>query len=153
MPLVDLSADALARLEAQLQADLDAVRRTRALLASQKGQAPAAPSAPAPAVTAPVPVVVPASAAPSTAPSPAQPAAPVFHYVPRPSAAEMVPKAVVLMEGVFGMDQIKEVMIRERLGSYPETDIRAVLKGLVKKGELLIAETNRGRGGSTYRRA
>jgi hypothetical protein len=149
VPSVDLSLETLARLEAQLQADLDAVRRVRALLAAPKistrpSPAPQPAAAPAPAEEkfAPAPAAVPPAHA---APSP--PA-----YVPPPPITVAVPQVVALMEGEFGIKALKAVLAREHLGGHPDREIRRVLNRMVKSGELRVVSASVGRGGSTYQR-
>lgn len=152
MPSVNLSPETLARLEAQLQADLDAVRRVRALLKTPKDAEPPVPAVLPPAAqTAPAAHLFPdlhSLPAPEAAPA----APPPVPYVPPPSTEEAVTKAVALLDGTFGPRELKAVMAREHLGGHPNTEIRAVLNRMVKTGELRVVEVNRGRGGSTYQR-
>ena len=156
MPSVDLTPEALARLEAQLQADLDAVRRVRALLAAPKVSAHPSPVPPPATPAAPVAAeekIAPAPAAVPPAQTPPIQTPPLTPYVPPPSTDVAVAKAVALMEGEFGPKHLKEVFAREHLGGHSDPDIRRVLKGMVKSGALLVVRSSVGRGGSTYRRA
>ena len=152
MPSVDLSPDTLARLEAQLQADLDAVRRVRALLAAPKRAAHPSP-APQPAQSA-------ASAAaeeripPLPEGMPSVPPAPVpASVIQLPLATSVaVARAAALMDGEFGMKALKATLAREQLGGHAETDIRKILNRLVKTGELRVVNVGLGRRGNTYER-
>lgn len=146
MPSVDLSPETLARLEAQLQADLDAVRRVRALLAAPKISAHPSP---APAA----PVAAEEKIAPATAMAPSAPTAPPPPaYVPPPPTSVAVPQAVAFMEGAFSLDEVREMLHHKHLGGHAQRDVRAILNKMVKSGELRVASVGRGRGGSTYQR-
>ena len=150
MSSVGLSPETLARLEAQLQADLDAVRPVRTLLTPTKDAVQGSPA------TQP-PVVPPAAAEEKGAVTPAgaipTPAAPTpAPFVPPPGAGVAVPQAVALIDGEFGLVAVKRVLTREHLGGHAETEIRKVLNKMVKSGELRVVTAPRGRGGSTYQR-
>ena len=148
MPSVDLSPDTLARIEAQLQADLDAVRRVRALLTAHPSHAPQ-PAQPAARAAAeeknpPLPEGIPAAMAAPPVPAPVV-------QIP-PPAGVAIPRAVALLDGEFGIKAVKATLSREHLGGHMDREIRGILNRMVKKGELRVVNAGRGRGGSTYQR-
>lgn len=154
MALVDLSPDALARLEAQLQADLDAVRRVRALLARPKDAAPVSPVAPAPTPT-------PATSAESatittTNVNPAPPAAPLPPPPPVPAPQvdvnALIREIIGGMTESFGIGAVKEILYK-RLHYLPaDAFIRGIIKKMAQEGAVRLVRAEVGRGGSVYER-
>jgi hypothetical protein len=95
---------------------------------------------------------MPAASAVSTCEQAAPAAIPVAQPTPAaspPATNIAVPKAVALLNGTFGMRELKEVLAREHLGGHPDTEIRRVLNRMVKSGGLRVVSAARGRGGST----
>lgn len=133
MTIADLSPDALARLEAKLAADLEMVRKVRALLEEHRGML-GTPTTPAtlPTVAAAAPVA-------STAPVP-----------PRKTLDE------VLMESVLGLPEagftVGELKRRVRkAGCDPrDSSVKSFLNRMIRQGKVRVLEARTGRGGSTY---
>jgi hypothetical protein len=150
-----LSPETLARLEAQLQADLDAVRRVRALLAPVKdaGQ----PLPPAPALPAVPQFAIPPAAGEKGAAQAADagtvpPAATPAPYVPPPATAVAVPQVVAMINCEFGLRDVRDMLRQKHLGGHADREIRKVLNKMAKSGALRVVTASRGRGGSTYQR-
>lgn len=131
MTMADLTPDALARLEAKLVADLDMVRKVRALLEEHPMSASAPVAAPAPAQTTPA------------LPKPAVP--------PRP-------REEVLMEGLLGMAgrpfarQDFSAKVKAATGRFPDDkEVKTFLSRMLRKGSLVVHQERKGRPGHLYR--
>jgi hypothetical protein len=163
MALVDLSPDALARLEAQLQADLDAVRRVRALLAATKDAVPVSPTlptAPAP-VESPKPPEIHAPAAPApenSAPPVAPVAAPVSPVAQLPTQPRTFDVNALIRETIggmttqFGIGAVKMALEKHLVSLPADASIRNLMKKMVEEGALRLVRADVGRGGSVYER-
>ena len=135
MTVSDLSPDALARLEAKLIADLEMVRRVRALLEEHRsGLGPVAGQGSA---------VVPMPAAESPVAVAAE---------PRKTLEE------ALMEGLHTMPEsgFRPEDLRRAVGkilrNYPRGPvIKSFLNRLMRKGSVIVVEKRSGRAGSSYR--
>lgn len=143
----ELSAASLDRIEQQLLADLDVVRRMKALLGRQplnlSGSAPitAPPVAVEPAATPPLPVV----------PAPAP-------YVPPPRHPNLdikdvsvaVRQVIDTLSGTFGIGDVKKQLEKQHYRTFGDSTIRAVLKSMHEKNELVQTARGIGRGGNKY---
>ncbi|MDZ4403000.1 hypothetical protein [Prosthecobacter sp.] len=134
MTVSDLSPDALARLEAKLVADLEMVRKVRALLEEHRPLL----------ATTPAPVSV--SAAPA---SPIQSPAPAEK---RKSSEEIFLECLVQMpEGGFAPQDFKRAIYKVTR-NFPETStVKTFLNRMIRQGKVIIAEARTGRNGSLYR--
>lgn len=135
MTAADLNPDALAKLETKLMADLDLVRKVRALLEEHQ-------------MTPSVPVAVPA-------PIPATPAAALAKMLPKISAR---PLEEVLMVGLAAMagrpfapqdfrEKVKE-LTNQRPG---DKEVKTFLTRMIRKGSVVVHEERKGRPGHLYR--
>jgi hypothetical protein len=131
MTVSDLSPDALARLEAKLVADLEMVRRVRALLEDHR-----------PMLMAPVTVSA-AAAPPTQTPVPAE---------PRKSSEEIFLECLVRMpEGGFAPQDFKRAVYKVTR-NFPETStVKTFLNRMIRQGKVVIVEARTGRNGSLYR--
>lgn len=141
MTVSDLSPDALARLEAKLVADLEMVRKVRALLEEHRGAL-----AGVSATTPPPP------------PTPAPPPAPTV--VPAPTAAEAGRKSseeilleclATMPEGTFAPQDFRWAVQRAMRRLPETTTVKAFLNRMIRQGKVVVVEQRRGRGGSRYR--
>jgi hypothetical protein len=135
MTVSDLSPDALARLEAKLVADLEMVRKVRALLEEHR-----------PMLTAPVALstaVAPAPAPPMQTPAPAE---------PRKPYEEILLECLMQMpEGGFAPQDFKRAIYKVTR-NFPETStVKTFLNRMIRQGKVVIAEARTGRNGSLYR--
>ncbi|MBI3879084.1 MAG: hypothetical protein HY301_03355 [Verrucomicrobia bacterium] len=154
MALIDLSPDALARLEAQLQADLDAVRRVRALLARPRNAASAMPAAPSPLPPPAEPEmkagVAPAmeNAASPAAPVPPPPPAPA----PRADVNALIREIIGGLTEPFGIGAVKSILYKQLHSLPADAFIRGIMKKMVQEGAVRLVRADVGRGGSVYER-
>jgi hypothetical protein len=135
MTVSDLSPDALARLEAKLIADLDMVRKVRALLEEHRGA---------------LGVLTTAGAAQATSPaSPLTPTAPLLNL---PTYEEALSQALLEMpDSGFKLKMLCSVM-GKKLRNFPDgTEVKKRLNKLIRKGQVIVLESQTGRNGSTYR--
>lgn len=135
MTAADLNPDALARLEAKLMADLDMVRKVRALLTEHQ-------------MTPAVPLAAPASI-------PVTPLVPVAEVLPQVPAR---PREEVLMEGLaatagrpFAPQDFK-VKVKELTKQWPgDKEVKTFLTRLIRRGNVVVHEERKGRPGHLYR--
>jgi hypothetical protein len=138
MTVSDLSPDALARLEAKLVADLEMVRKVRALLEEHR-----------PLLTAsPVAVNVSAAAMPASG-TLIQALAPAEKRKPY---EEILLECLVQMpEGGFAPQEFKRAVYKVT-HNFPETStVKTFLNRMIRQGKVIIAEARTGRNGSLYR--
>lgn len=135
MTVSDLSPDALARLEAKLVADLEMVRKVRALLEEHGTLLTTAP--------APVSVSAAASAPPIQTPIPAE---------PRKPYEEILMECLLQMpEGGFAPQDFKRAVYKVTR-NFPETStVKTFINRMIRQGKVVIAEARTGRNGSLYR--
>ena len=154
----DLTAASLDRIEAQLLADLDVVRRMKVLLARHQPPAtPAASSTPVANPTSPAAEKAIAPAA-STVTSPSTDTAPA--YVPPPrhpnldikDAAVAVRQIVATLEGSFGIGEVKKQLAKQNYRTFGDSSLRSALQAMHEKGELVQTARGLGRGGNKYAR-
>lgn len=138
MTVSDLSPDALARLEAKLVADLEMVRKVRALLEEHLPRLGAAPVSP----TAPV-------AAPAPAPAAMQDSAPGEK---RKSYDEVLLDCLAGMPaGTFAPQEFRRA-VYHATKRFPETTtVKTFLNRMIRRGKVAVAEKRTGRRGSLYR--
>jgi hypothetical protein len=135
MTAADLTPDALAKLETKLMADLDIVRKVRALLVEHL-MTPAVP------VTAPAPI-------------PVAPPVPVADILPKVPAR---PREEVLMEGLMATvgrpfaPQDFKMKVKELTQHRPgDKEVKAFLTRMIRKGSVVVHEERKGRPGHLYR--
>jgi len=138
MTVSDLSPDALARLEAKLVADLEMVRKVRALLEEHRPLLTASPAAVNVSAAA-----MPASGAPMQTPAPA---------VKQKPYEEILLECLVQMpEGGFAPQDFKRAVYKVT-HNFPETStVKTFLNRMIRQGKVVIAEARTGRNGSLYR--
>lgn len=135
MTAADLTPDALARLETKLMADLDMVRKVRALLEEHR-MTPAVPLVTPASITVAPPVLL----------------AEVLTQVPAR------PREEVLMEGLAAMagrpfapqdfrEKVKE-LTQQRPG---DKEVKTFLTRMIRKGSVVVHEERKGRPGHLYR--
>lgn len=138
MTVSDLSPDALARLEAKLVADLEMVRKVRALLEEHRPLLTASP-----AMVTVSAAAMPASGAPMQALAPAE---------KRKPYEEILLECLVQMpEGGFAPQDFKRAVYKVTR-NFPETStVKTFLNRMIRQGKVVIAEARTGRNGSLYR--
>ena len=139
MTVNDLSPEALERLEAKLVADLDMVRKVRALLLEHR-EALGLQATPAATVPPPPP--------PALAPSPTPVAIPL---APQRSHEEILTECLLEMpEAGFRLQQLYTALSK-RLRNYPDSrHVQQSLKPFMRKGQVVVLEVGKGRAGSLY---
>jgi hypothetical protein len=139
MQFSDLSSEGLARLEAKLLADVEVVRRMRALLEEHRGvwEKRLPGSGPAGAPGAEVP-----AAATLAPPVP----------VPSKSLEELALECLLeLPAETFVLEDLRGAL-RARRGTRPkDTALKSLMNRLGRTGKVVVEELRRGRGGSLYR--
>lgn len=132
MTAADLTPDALATLEAKLLADLEMVRKVRALLEAHQGGA-----APAPVVPAALVEAVPARSAP---------------VVPARPREEVLTECLAATAGrPFARDDFRR-LVKKHTGQHPgDKEVKAFFIRMLRKGSLVVHEMRKGRSGSLYR--
>ncbi len=135
MTVSDLSPDALARLEAKLVADLEMVRKVRALLEEHR-----------PVLTSP------ATVSTTAAPTPAPPVQSPAPAEPRKPYDEILRECLVQMpEGGFVPQEFKRAIYKVT-HNFPETStVKTFLNRMIRQGKVVITEARTGRNGSLYR--
>ncbi|HBJ87991.1 MAG TPA: hypothetical protein DDZ88_29870 [Verrucomicrobiales bacterium] len=138
MTVSDLSPDALARLEAKLVADLEMVRKVRALLEEHRPLLTASPAAVNVSAAA-----MPASGVPIQTPAPAE---------KRKPYEEILLECLVQMpEGGFAPQDFKRAVYKVTR-NFPETStVKTFLNRMIRQRKVVIAEARTGRNGSLYR--
>ena len=145
MTVSDLSPDALARLEMKLMADLEIVRKVRALLEEHRAVLGLETS---PAVPRPSGAGAEVSL-PSPAAMPSQPAVPTE---PRKSAEEIFTEGLVaLPEGGFTIKAFKQILRKMADLTPKDSSVKTFLNRMIRKGQVVVLESRKGRGGSLYR--
>lgn len=135
MTAADLTPDALARLETKLMADLDMVRKVRALLEEHQ-MTPAVP------VAAPAPIpVAPVAAAVEVAPK-----------VPARPLEEVLLEGLTAMAGrPFAPQDFRE-KVKELTNQRPgDKEVKTFLARMIRKGSVVVHEERKGRPGHLYR--
>jgi hypothetical protein len=135
MTVSDLSPDALARLEAKLVADLEMVRKVRALLEEHRPLADGTPAA--------VALHLPPGAVPIQTPVPA--------VKQKPYEEILMDCLVQMPEGGFAPQDFKRAVYKVT-HNFPETStVKTFLNRMIRQGKVVIAEARTGRNGSLYR--
>lgn len=135
MTAADLTPDALATLEAKLMADLDMVRKVRALLVEHQLPLSGSPTAP---------VAVPVSAV-----------RPVVEEMPRVPSR---PREEVLMESLEAMagrpfaPQDFKNKVKESTSRWPgDNEVKTFLNRMIRRGDVVVHQERKGRPGHLYR--
>lgn len=150
MAPTDLSAASLDQIEQQLLADLEAVRRMRALLTRQPlnlptGALPALPPAQAPPAAAnPVPATPALPPPPEASPPPRHPNWNVS------DVRVAVRQVIDTLTGTFNIGDVKKQLAKQHYRTFGDSTIRATLQALQEKGEILLAARGLGRGGNKF---
>lgn len=130
MTIADLSPNALAQLEAKLVADLEMVRRVRALLEEHQGAL--SPVVAPMAVTAAQPVEV--------------------EQKPHKSPEQCVAEALETLIGdTFRSQDLRQALRKQRMNP-DDGAMRLYLNRLLRAGSIVVVQAGVGRGGSTYRK-
>ena len=136
MTVSDLSPDALARLEAKLLADLDVVRKVRGLLLEHQG---ALGLAAAGTIAAPV--------VPAEVPAPVAMAA-----VDRRPFTEILTDVLREMPAAgFHLKAFKRGVYQKTHNVPKDSTVKTFFNQMIRKGSVVIAESNTGRTGNLYR--
>jgi len=141
----DLSPDALARLEMKLLADLEVVRKVRALLEEHRGalgiqnpptaQMPSAPGGTT--ASAPSASVMPVQASPTA---------------PHKSTEETFTECLMaLPEGGFTIKNFRQALRKMSDMTPRDTLVKTFFNKMIRKGCLVVLESRVGRSGSLYR--
>ncbi|MFN0079275.1 MAG: hypothetical protein ACKVY0_22650 [Prosthecobacter sp.] len=138
MTVSDLSPDALGRLEAKLVADLEMVRKVRALLEEHRPLLSASP----PMVTVSG-TAAPAPTLPSQPPAPAEPQKPYDEI--------LLDCLVQMPEGGFAPQEFKRAIYKVTRNFPDGSTVKTFLNRAIRQGKVVIAEARTGRNGSLYR--
>ena len=138
MTVSDLSPDALAKLEAKLVADLDMVRKVRALLEEHQTTLGTLAAPLPPVETAPAPAVLPTK--------PTVPATPQRDY------DDILMDCLIATAGQpFAPQDFKQAMYKV-LRSYPQdSSVKTFFNQMIRQGKLVVHQFRKGRPGSLYR--
>ncbi len=141
--------EALARLEAQLLADFEAVRRIRVLLTGNPESSTAAG-----ALAALLPVAGSPAAPPVTPEAPvlAEQAAPAPTY-PQKEIKDVrvaVREVVAGLTGAFGIGEVKKQLRVQHYRRFADGSIRTTLKSMEQAGDLALTSQGSGRAGNKY---
>lgn len=135
MTAADLNPDALAKLEAKLMADLDLVRKVRALLEEHQ-MTPAGPGA----APAPIPV------------APAAAVVEVALKVPPRPREELLMESLAAMAGRPFAPQDFRLKVKELTKAWPgDKELKTFLNRMIRKGSVVVHEERQGRPGHLYR--
>ena len=131
MDISDLNPESLARLEAKLTAELDMVKKVRALLTEHfSGAASPASASTTPPVSPPAPLI--------TTPRP-----------PPPDVKVVVSEIIAEIGGEFRMGDVKDRLWKRKL-DFPDSSVRSVIMRMVQYGQISVAKREKGRRGSLY---
>lgn len=135
MTAADLTPDALAKLEAKLMADLEMVRKVRALLEEHQvgcGGMAAAPTVALAAVSVPQPVFTPKP--------------------PERPREEVLKECLAATAGRPFAPQDFAQRIKEATKQWPgDKEVKTFLNRMIRQGSAVVHEVRRGRPGSLYR--
>ncbi|MCC6881951.1 MAG: hypothetical protein IT576_07360 [Verrucomicrobiales bacterium] len=135
MTVADLTPDALARLETKLMADLDMVRKVRALLEEHQ-MTPSVPGA------APTPIPV----------APPVPVAEILPKVPARPREEVMLEGLAAMAGRAFAPQDFKMKVKELTKQQPgDKEVKTFLTRMIRKGSVVVHEERKGRPGHLYR--
>jgi hypothetical protein len=136
MTVSDLSPDALARLEAKLLADLEVVRKVRALLEEHREAlglvAGGAVAAPGVRTETPAPVVQPVGDS-------------------RPMSEILMDVLREMPSAGFHLKAFKRGVYQKTHNIPKDSTVKNFFNQMIRKGSVVIAETNTGRTGNLYR--
>lgn len=136
MTVSDLSPDALARLEAKLVADLEMVRKVRALLEEHRPLLTVVPAAVNVSAAA-----MPASGTPVQIPAQKQ----------KPYEEILLDCLVQMPEGSFAPQEFKRAIYKVTRNFPDGSTVKTFLNRMIRQGKVVIAEARTGRNGSLYR--
>lgn len=135
MTVADLNPDALAKLETKLMADLDLVRKVRALLVEHQLPLSGSPTAP---------VAVPVSAL--------TPVAEEIPRVPSRPREEMLMESLEAMAGRPFAPQDFTHKVKELTSRWPgDKEVKAFLNRMIRRGKVVVHQERKGRPGHLYR--
>jgi len=143
-----LLLEALARLEAQLLADFDAVRRIRVLLTGEQptGAAVSALAALLPGAGAAAGIVAPVQPVIARQPDPV----PTYPQLEIRDVKVAVREVVVALAGSFGIGEVKKQLRAQHYRRFSDGSIRTTLQRMEQAGELSLTSQSSGRAGNKY---
>ena len=145
MTVSDLSPDAMARLEMKLMADLEIVRKVRALLEEHRAVLglDSSPAVPRPSA---------GGAAVSLPPLAAMPSQPAVPAEPRKSTEEIFTEGLLaLPENGFTIKAFKQILRKMADFTPKDSSVKTFLNRMIRKQQVVVLESRKGRGGSLYR--
>jgi len=138
MTVADLSPDALAKLEAKLVADLDMVRKVRALLEEHQSTLGTRTAPLPPVETAPLPAVLPVKAAVSAA--------------PQRDYDDILMDCLIATAGQpFAPQDFKQAVYQVTRYQPKASSVKTFFNQMIRKGKLVVHQFRKGRPGSLYR--
>lgn len=142
MTVADLSPDALAKLEAKLVADLDMVRKVRALLEEHQSSLGTLTAA-LPAVETPPAAAIVAAVASTVVTAPA---------VPRKPLNEIFMDCLIATGGrPFAPQDFKRAVYQVLKNAPDDSSVKSFFNQMIRQGKLVVHEFRKGRPGSLYR--
>lgn len=143
-----LLLEALARLETQLLADFEAVRRIRVLLTGEQptGVALGALAALLPGASAAAGIVAPVQPVIAREPDPV----PTHPQQEIRDVKVAVREIVAELAGSFGIGEVKKQLRAQHYRKFSDGSIRATLQGMEQAGELSLTSQGSGRAGNKY---
>lgn len=143
MNLSDLSIEGLTQLEARLAADLEMVKRVKALVVEYQKMGMRSPGIPGGLASATA-LGISATSAPGTPPDHPAPAAPLKKTEERlTEALATMPSAGFILENLWRATY-------SPYGCIDKDEIKRWVKGMVRKGKIRVVEIRAGRIGSIY---
>jgi hypothetical protein len=138
MTVADLSPDALAKLEAKLVADLDMVRKVRALLEEHQSTLGTLTAALPPVETPPAPAVLSIKATVSA--------------TPQRSHEDILMDCLIATAGQpFAPQDFKQAVYKVTRYQPQDSSVKSFFNQMIRQGKLVVHQFRKGRPGSLYR--
>jgi hypothetical protein len=138
MTVADLSPDALAKLEAKLVADLDMVRKVRALLEEHQTTLGTLTAALPPVETVPSPAVLPTK--------------PTVSATPQRDYDEILMDCLIATAGQpFAPQDFKQAVYQVTRYQPKDSSVKTFFNQMIRQGKLVVHQFRKGRPGSLYR--
>lgn len=138
MTVADLSPDALAKLEAKLVADLDMVRKVRALLEEHQSALGTVSADLPPVETAPSPAVLPTK--------------PTVSATPQRDYDEILMDCLIATAGQpFAPQDFKQAVYQVTRYQPKDSSVKTFFNQMIRQGKLVVHQFRKGRPGSLYR--
>ncbi|MBX7211668.1 MAG: hypothetical protein K1X78_25395 [Verrucomicrobiaceae bacterium] len=144
MNLSDLSVEGLTQLEARLAADLEMVKRVKALVVEYQNMGVSSAGVPGGLVSA-TGLVAQAAAAPGVPSAPATPASPL-----KPNEERLTEALATMSAAGFILDNLRRATYCAPHGCVDKDTVKSWIKSMVRKGKVRVVETRTGRIGSLY---